>query len=625
MSNNHELMFTDEAISSEEGEFVVLDRKDVEDFNEGSLLPLSSDDLKIVKAWLEPTDYFADSSEYNKHLNSHLPGTCDWIQESLNYKEWHDGSEKGCLWIKAVAGAGKSVAAASLASRLASRGTAPMLFFFFRQIVTANQRPQSLLRDYLSQLLMYSPPLQHKLKTWIDDRRHLDSVSSMELWNALQSSLVAFPRVYCIVDALDEMDEGYEDFLKNLVALGQIKPASIKVLLTSRPLPRIEEVLRDRSVLPIILQESLVEPDIQVYIKHRLASCDMSKRTRETAQDIVHTKSKGLFLYARLVIDDILDPLNGYVKSDENIRMALAKTPNTLTEMYARMLLEHSIRSGVKQDLQIKILRWVTRSERPLRVLELVNVTNFSSGKFFSKDTKAVIRRGCGPLLEILEDETVSVIHHSLTEFLFDSRRQHNADVENAGFPLLDDSSTQRAIALICITFLTKSGWHHDFEAPKAPRTSSLSSIGAYSNKLRSAKRQTKLKYPFLSYAASNWYRHAAKLDSLDKELLAALDHLILNDVVFEAWSTFENIKPDWKNSVDTQQDRLGPLHVAARMGISNYLIHLIKLGENVDGVGWNARTPVSQTCEVSNDTVQLYLPTEFSCSEPPNKATRKQ
>ena len=594
MSVNYELMSSDEAMSSEEGEFVVLDRTDVEDFNEDSLLPLSTEALRTVRAWLEPTDYLADSSEYCKHLNSHLPGTCDWIQESPNYREWYDGSEKGCLWIKAIAGAGKSVAAASLASRLASRGTTPVLFFFFRQIITANQRPRSLLRDYLSQLLTYSPPLQHKLKTWIDDGRPLESLSSGELLKALHSSLVAFPRVYCVADALDEMDEGHEDFLKDLVALGQIRPASIKVLLTSRPLPRIEEFLRDRSVLPIILQESLVEPDILIYIRHRLDSCDMSGHTRKSAQDTVHAKSKGLFLYARLVIDDILDPLNGYVKSDEDIRKALAKTPNTLNEMYARMLLEHSIRSGVQQDLQIKILRWVTRSERPLRVLELMNMINFSSGTFFSRDTKAVIKRGCGPLLEILEDETVCVIHHSLTEYLYDPGRRHNADVENAGFPLLDSSNTQRAIALMCITFLTTSGWHHDFEAPHLPTPSSRASIRSYFNKLRSAKQQTKLKYPFLSYAASNWYRHVAKLDSLDEEFVAALDHLMLSDAVFEAWLTFEHIKPDWKHSIDNEHNRLGPIHVAAWMGMTNYLVHLIKWREDVNGVGWNGRTPVS-------------------------------
>lgn len=36
-----------------------------------------------------------------------------------------------------------------------------------------------------------------------------------------------------------------------------------------------------------------------------------------------------------------------------------------------------------------------------------------------TKDNKAIVREACGPLLEILEDETVSVIHHSLTEFLY--------------------------------------------------------------------------------------------------------------------------------------------------------------------------------------------------------------
>ena len=603
ISDNEQLVTSDTSMSSEEHEFVVLDRKDVQDFNEDSLLPLSDEDLKTVTAWLQPTDYSADSSEYNKHLKSHLSGTCGWIQESPNYTEWHDGSEKGCLWIKAVAGAGKSVAAASLASRLAVQETVPVLFFFFRQIITANQRPQSLLRDYLSQLLSYSPPLQHKLKKWIDDRRSLDTVSFVELWKTFQSALVLLPRVYCVVDALDEMDDGHEDFLNDLVALGQIKPAAIKVLLTSRPLPRVEESLRDRSVLPIMLQGTLVEPDILVYIKHRLASYDIPEHTKEITQETINTKSKGLFLYARLVIDDVLDPLGSRLTDEESVQMALARMPNTLSEMYARMLLEHSIRSGVSQELQIKILRWVTRSERPLRVLELANMISFS--RFFPpRDTKAVVRQGCGPLLEILEDETVCVIHHSLTEFLYDQERHYNADVENAGFPLLDDSSTQRAIALTCIAFLTKSGWHRDFTIPNGSSNTGF--------EWGCAKRQMKLKHPFLAYAASNWHRHVRKIGNLEEELLAALDDLMLSDTVFEAWTAFENIKTarlhNARSKQNNEQDKLTPIHAAAATGISNYLVHLIKIGKDLNEAGYRSRTPLFRAAENGHEEVVEIL-----------------
>ena len=130
-------------MASDEQDFVVLGAEDLQDFNDGGLLPLSSEEIDKIQQWLLPTDYSADSSEYPKHLASYLPGTGNWILETENYMRWHESSEYGSLWIKAIPGAGKSVCAAQLASKIASRVTVPVLYFFFRQIITANQKPHS--------------------------------------------------------------------------------------------------------------------------------------------------------------------------------------------------------------------------------------------------------------------------------------------------------------------------------------------------------------------------------------------------------------------------------------------------------------------------------------------------
>ncbi len=131
---------------------MVLRAEDVQDFNNEGLLPLSSKDIDKIQQWLQSTNYSADSSEYRKHLSSYLPGTGNWIQDIENYMRWHESSEIESLWIKAIPGAVKSVYAAHLASNIASQETVPVLYFFFRQIITANQKPHSLVRDYLSQL-----------------------------------------------------------------------------------------------------------------------------------------------------------------------------------------------------------------------------------------------------------------------------------------------------------------------------------------------------------------------------------------------------------------------------------------------------------------------------------------
>lgn len=415
-------------MASDDQDFVLLEHQDLADFNTAGLLPQSPEIIDQIIKWLQPTDYTAESSEYNKHLATYVPGTGVWIQESAQYQQWLT-QDSGALWIKATAGAGKSVIAAHVASLLAGNENVPVLSFFFRQIIATNRTPQALIRDWLAQLLRFSPPLQKKLKELLDQRRALETLALDELWDFALSAMASFKRAYCVVDALDEMDGGQEEFMRKLVRLAQEKSSSIKLLLTSRPLPHIEKVLSNPHITHLHLRPQLVDRDIAIYIRERLLSTHFPSEARAAIEDVLGRKSQGLFLYTRLMLDEILE--EGFT----NIRIvqnALEELPSGLGEMYTQMLSDHATRSGTPQDLQLFILKCVTHSSRPLRLLELSTLVDFvrkSPRTAFAPNvppstlgTKAIVRTGCGPLLEILEDETVSIIHHSLTEYLTSSQ-----------------------------------------------------------------------------------------------------------------------------------------------------------------------------------------------------------
>jgi hypothetical protein len=138
----------------------------------GSSSDPSTEELATLRAWLRPTDYLGEFSEFKKHLNSHVPGTGEWLQQTKQYKQWHDEAKCGALWVKAIAGAGKSVLAARLILHLQeTEEQTPVLFFFFRQIVAANHDAQSFVRDWMSQLVGYSPHLRTQINTWIKQHR----------------------------------------------------------------------------------------------------------------------------------------------------------------------------------------------------------------------------------------------------------------------------------------------------------------------------------------------------------------------------------------------------------------------------------------------------------------------
>jgi len=178
---------------------VVLDKQDIP-----SIMPQSEAVIANIRSWLNPTQYADDGSEYQKHAASHLEGTGQWAVDSPIFQEWRDGQDHGILWIRGIPGAGKSVHAANLIQHLSNDGS-PVLYFFFRHTIEANYSPEAALRDWLAQALPFSPPLQLELKDKTSES--VDRFSISDLSQLLQSALMHVPKAYCVVDALDEMDQ----------------------------------------------------------------------------------------------------------------------------------------------------------------------------------------------------------------------------------------------------------------------------------------------------------------------------------------------------------------------------------------------------------------------------------
>ncbi len=480
---------------SEGSDAVVVGPGDVRDFNKENILPLPAEDLKKIRDWLQPTPYDLERSEFSRHLESYLAGTGQWLTSTKTYQQWHKGDASGLLWIKGIPGSGKSVMAASIIHELCKENV-PVLYFFFRQIIDANHQPVAALRDWLCQLLPFSPPLQVKLKKeYLDRRRSIDSLAASDLWKDIRFALSAFAKAYCVTDALDEMDKGNDDFLKALVELGQWRPTNLKVLVTSRPVVAVESALRPFSVPSLRLEENFVDMDIAVYVQHRLQSSSVPKEHWNLITEAVPGRANGLFLYARLSMD-------AFTKPGADAHDILAKLPADLNVMYNDLLREHANRSNVPDDVQRLILQSITHATRPLRLLEvaeMIKATHTPLENSSLKEIKDLVRAACGPLLQILHDETVSVVHHSFTEFLKGLTR--SAAVDDSTYPILEAGLTNQRLAIACLDYLMsgcldnlevkKRGKDDDFYQPKKDQQSGI-----------------RLKFPFLEYAATNWYIH---------------------------------------------------------------------------------------------------------------------
>jgi hypothetical protein len=578
---------------------VVIDRDDVSNYNSEQILPESSEGIKKIRKWLQATDYAHQSGEYRKHLASYMPGTTTWLTSNDTYRAWLDGQDNGMLWIKGIPGSGKSVVAAHLVDVLSrtNPGT-PVLYFFFRQIIHANHEPTALLRDWLDQILEYSPPLQKHLKELVKGSRSLSTLSMEDLFGFLRLAFAGLSdKVYCVADALDEMDRGNDEFLQALAVLGEWKPDKAKVLITSRPVPSVGGPLRNARLLGLRLAENEVDVDIVNYVERGLQASDIPDNKWDQIRKAVPGRANGIFLYAKLA-------MHAFVQPGASTDDVLRTLPADLHEMYTRLLREHSARSGVPDDIQLLILQSVTHTTRPLRLIELaemVSVTYQSSDRSGSKQdlstAKDLVRAAAGPLLEILLDEKVCVIHHSFTEYLKCMTRPET----DGGYPVLRAGPTHGRLALACLEYLqagcldsvkvasTDNDDNEDDVKALYERTNHYRYYGR-GEQVENEEQRLRLQYAFSAYAMTNWHMHvvrscAAGFSQDDVNL--ALDRFFDGRQRLKAW-----LKLQWAEGGDGKG--VTPLHIAARYGLTSYVRHLIsKQGIDVHAGDVFGKTPL--------------------------------
>ncbi|KAL7897311.1 putative ankyrin repeat protein [Trichoderma sp. SZMC 28014] len=571
--------------------------------------------LSTLLKWLQPTDFLSPGSEFMKHLHSYVPGTGDWTHKSPVFQAWissasnteHDQNSGSCLHVRGLAGTGKSVFSASTVRQLQESGSI-VLFFFFRQIVDKNHSAKYLIRDFAAQLLPHYPALVTTLTT-ISQNHAISGSETSLVWPALVEALTTgiTKNVYCVVDALDEMDDGdFEGMTHRLVELGTTAPGRVKVMMTSRPLPRIEQALSNPRIVKLKLDPALLYPDVARYVDARMATLDppLSNDKNELVKQTICERAKGLFLHARLIADNLAEGLRDKHVTEETLPDSLDRLPRTLQEVYESMLKEHARRSGVTAEQQAKVLLCVTHASRPLRLIELgsllSNMLHISLGQ-----GKDLVRQSCGRLLELLEDESVSVIHHSFTEFLHDTTRKTNADA----FPVLDDTSSHEMLSVLLLEFL--DGCPH-FDATLDDHRKVNYDELDWGRKERKRREDivTKLRvtHPLVSYAAENLAFH---LRRASVQPLAAVQEA-LTRYMCPGKPAFETmILMSWERQLSAS---FTIFHLATvvqpRLVMPLEVIEIFAAKEPtlLDAHNADGRTPLSYAAEHGHDEIAQFL-----------------
>lgn len=577
---------------------------------------------RILK-WLDPTDYDLPGNEYRKHLNAYVPGTGEWADQYPAFRSWRSADSKeqvvdedtdsgvhvpppgahgvSLLHVRGVAGSGKSVFAASTIKQLQDAGHA-VLFFFFRQIVDKNHAAKYLLRDFTAQMMLQSEgesitDVLHEFSSYAPVEDMTDVLWSMVLRSTTEGQVGK--RVFVVVDALDELDDAdFEDTMDKLLELGSANPEIVKVMFTGRPLPKMEDAVQGKGVSQLKLDPVLLTWDVARYVETRMAKLEqpLSSQVRMA----ICERANGLFLHARLMTDNLAESLQDGRITEQTLPDSLQRLPRSLSDVYEELLKEHSRRSGVSTNHQAKILTCVIHSRNPMRLIELGSLMAHLL-KVDLRQGKDLVRASCGRLLELLPDETVSIIHHSFTEFLHQGSRK---DAPGA-FPVLDDALAHDMLAATCLEYLdTCPNFDVTLEVEVDVATTEVERA-----RRREASEKLRLECPLALYAAANCAFHLEKSGNSPSGLgIAAVDaHLAVGHAAFENWALV-----NWTSS--SLGVSLNPLHLL--LGIPRngplpfYVVkHLLDAQPAlVDATDPHKRTPLIMATQIGREDVVALL-----------------
>ena len=384
------------------------------------------------KRFLDSITTYDFSGKHRDIVLTRQEGTCNWIFDSSEFKQWMASGPSSFYWCHGLPGGGKTVIFSSIIDHIQaepSLNTAAVGFVYLNYKDTALHNPRDIFLSILRQLceqLYEFPEIQGFLRSpsssLAGQRKKLRSLSFRNCIQMLKEILQLDQAFFLCFDALDEIPASSQSvIMKSLQELSQ--NGSIKVLITSRD--HIELTPR-----PVNLIESLImasEPDIRKYLNAKIDASSTCLGKMVNAEDSLRPallekivlNAKGMFLLAELQFKQLESAI-----SRREIKDLLRVLPTELDQQY-RAYIER-IRSQRQGAYALKAISWIHGCCRQLSSDELIEAlsiragdTDLDSSGFTPIET--IISLAGGLLTFEKETKTIRLVHETLQEFLSQS------------------------------------------------------------------------------------------------------------------------------------------------------------------------------------------------------------
>jgi hypothetical protein len=226
--------------------------------------------LQRLRDWLAPADPWYN---YKLARQVHETGTGDWLLQSSSYLRWKAGAFKH-IWLFGKAGCGKTIISSTLIENMLEhcrQMDADFLgIFYFTFADPKLQSYEALLRSLISQL--WNNEAGFLVVQQAYNESNGGRLVAKELEEVITALTQSYSNVFIMLDAPDECPEDQNarsDMLRGLEKLAKAIPA-LKYCVTSRDLPMVRETMTSIAAIPVSIEESVVDADIEVYVNRQL-------------------------------------------------------------------------------------------------------------------------------------------------------------------------------------------------------------------------------------------------------------------------------------------------------------------------------------------------------------------